>query len=65
VQLTEVGKQVVVRARRMLNESEEIVALARSNTDPFAGKTPDGPDPTIGPYLLPRVMPNFARRCPT
>ena len=27
VQLTEVGKQVVVRARRMLNEGDEIVAL--------------------------------------
>jgi LysR family hydrogen peroxide-inducible transcriptional activator len=38
VQLTEVGKQVVVRARRMLDEGDEIIALARSNTDPFAGK---------------------------
>ena len=38
VQLTEVGKQVVVRARRMLDDGEEIVALARSNSDPLAGK---------------------------
>src|SRR6201994_5093503 len=35
VQLTEVGKQIVVRARRMLEEGDEIVALARSNTDPL------------------------------
>jgi LysR family hydrogen peroxide-inducible transcriptional activator len=56
VQLTEVGKQVVVRARRMLDEGDEIIALARSNTDPFAGKLKVGLIPTIGPYLLPRVM---------
>jgi LysR family transcriptional regulator, hydrogen peroxide-inducible genes activator len=56
VQLTEVGRQVVVRARRMLDEGDEIVALARSNTDPFAGKLKLGLIPTIGPYLLPRVM---------
>ena len=64
VQLTEVGKQVVVRARRMLDESEEIIALARSNTDPFAGKLKVGLIPTIGPYLLPRVMLKIRKSLP-
>jgi LysR family transcriptional regulator, hydrogen peroxide-inducible genes activator len=64
VQLTEVGKQVVLRARRMLNESEEIVALARNNTDPFAGKLKLALIPTIGPYLLPRVMPKLRKSLP-
>ncbi len=64
VQLTEVGKQVVVRARRMLNESDEIVALARNNTDPFAGKLKMALIPTIGPYLLPRVMPKLRKALP-
>jgi LysR family hydrogen peroxide-inducible transcriptional activator len=63
-QLTEVGKQIVVRARRMLDESEEIIALARSNTDPFAGKLKMGLIPTIGPYLLPRVMPKIRKTVP-
>ncbi len=45
VQLTEVGKQMVVRARRMLDEGDEIIALARSNTDPFAGQAQSGADP--------------------
>jgi DNA-binding MarR family transcriptional regulator len=31
VQLTEVGKEIVARARRMLSEGDEIVALARNN----------------------------------
>jgi LysR family transcriptional regulator, hydrogen peroxide-inducible genes activator len=64
VQLTEVGKQIVVRARRMLDEGEEIVALARSNTDPFAGKLKVGLIPTIGPYLLPRVMQKIRKAVP-
>jgi len=52
VQLTEVGRQVVARARRMLNEGEEIIAVARNNADPFAGKLKVALIPTIGPYLL-------------
>src|SRR5580700_9648185 len=64
VQLTEVGKQVVARARRMLNEGDEIVALARNNTDPFAGKLKMALIPTIGPYLLPRVMPKLRKALP-
>jgi LysR family transcriptional regulator, hydrogen peroxide-inducible genes activator len=64
VQLTEVGRQVVVRARRMLDEGDEIIALARSNTDPFAGKLKVALIPTIGPYLLPRVMQKIRRAMP-
>jgi LysR family hydrogen peroxide-inducible transcriptional activator len=64
VQLTEVGRQVVVRARRMLDEGDEIVALARNNTDPLAGKLKLGLIPTVGPYLLPRVMPKIRKALP-
>jgi LysR family hydrogen peroxide-inducible transcriptional activator len=64
VQLTEVGKQIVVRARRMLDEGDEIIALARSNTDPFAGKLKIGLIPTIGPYLLPRVLQKIRKAVP-
>jgi LysR family transcriptional regulator, hydrogen peroxide-inducible genes activator len=64
VQLTEVGKQIVVRARRMLDEGDEIIALARHNTDPFAGKLKIGLIPTIGPYLLPRVMLKLRKALP-
>src|ERR1700679_197957 len=58
------GVKVVVRARRMLNEGDEIVALARNNTDPFAGKLKLALIPTIGPYLLPRVMPKVRKALP-
>jgi LysR family hydrogen peroxide-inducible transcriptional activator len=48
----------------MLSEGDEIVALARNNTDPFAGKLKMALIPTIGPYLLPRVMPKLRKALP-
>ena len=64
VQLTDVGRQIVIRARRMLDEGDEIIVLARSNTDPLAGKLKVGLIPTVGPYLLPRVMPKIRKAVP-
>jgi LysR family hydrogen peroxide-inducible transcriptional activator len=64
LQLTEVGKQVVVRARRMLDEGDAIITLARSNTDPLAGQLKVALIPTIGPYLLPRVMQKLRKTLP-
>ena len=64
VQLTDVGKQIVVRARRMLSEGDEIVALARDNTNPLSGKLKIALIPTIGPYLLPRVMQKIRKALP-
>jgi len=64
LQLTEVGRQVVVRARRILAEEDGIISLARTNTDPLAGKLKVALIPTIGPYLLPRVMPKIRKALP-
>ncbi len=64
IQLTEVGKQIVTRARQMLNEGDEIIALARNNKDPLAGKLKVALIPTIGPYLLPRVMQKIRKAVP-
>src|SRR3954452_16844898 len=55
VQLTPAGEQVVERARRILDASEEIVELARGHGDPLAGRLRLALLPTIGPYLLPNV----------
>lgn len=64
VQLTDVGRQVVVRARRMLQESDEILALGRDHADPLAGRLKVALIPTIGPYLLPRVTPKLRKALP-
>jgi LysR family transcriptional regulator, hydrogen peroxide-inducible genes activator len=55
VSLTAAGEQIVSRARRILEASDEVVTLARSHRDPLAGRLRLALLPTIGPYLLPRV----------
>jgi LysR family transcriptional regulator, hydrogen peroxide-inducible genes activator len=64
VSLTEAGQQIVARARRMLEASEEVVALARAHRDPLAGRLRIALLPTIGPYLLPRVSQAIRRALP-
>ena len=55
VRLTEAGEQIVSRARRILEDSDAVVTLARAHRDPLAGVLRVALLPTIGPYLLPRV----------
>ena len=64
VSLTEAGEQIVARARRILEASDEVVALARTHRDPLAGRLRLALLPTIGPYLLPRVSQAIRRALP-
>jgi len=64
VALTAAGEAVLERARRMLQDAEDIRALAHASQDPLAGQLKVGLIPTLGPYLLPRVMPRFAQAMP-
>ncbi|QGF23760.1 LysR substrate-binding domain-containing protein [Raineyella fluvialis] len=61
---TAVGEAVVVRARRMLADAEDIRALARQAGTPHAGTVRLGLFPTLGPYLLPHVVPELHNRFP-
>src|SRR3979490_2315995 len=47
ISLTQAGEEIVARARRILEASDEVVALARSQRDPLAGKPRGGPLPTL------------------
>jgi len=55
IRLSEAGEQIVTRARRILEDSDAVVTLARAHRDPLAGVLRIALLPTIGPYLLPRV----------
>ena len=55
VSLTAAGEEIVARARRILEASDEIVELAKGHSDPLAGRLKLALLPTIGPYLLPNV----------
>src|ERR1700728_5025081 len=64
VSLTEAGEQIVARARRILEASDEVVTLARAHRDPLAGALRIAMLPTIGPYLLPRVAREIRKALP-
>jgi LysR family hydrogen peroxide-inducible transcriptional activator len=64
IALTEVGAQVVGRARRIIEASDEIVTLAETRRDPLAGRLRMALLPTIGPYLLPLVATRIRRKLP-
>jgi LysR family hydrogen peroxide-inducible transcriptional activator len=64
VMLTAVGADIVERARRVLAEVEQMREAARRTTDPEAGSVHLGMFPTLGPYLLPHVVPAIRARFP-
>jgi len=64
VALTAAGEEIVERARRILEASEEIVELARGHRDPLAGRLRLALLPTIGPYLLPNVAAKLRKALP-
>ena len=64
VTLTETGEKIVPLARRMLQESDEIISLARNEHDPLSGKIKLALIPTIGPYLLPLIMRKLRKQLP-
>lgn len=62
--LTEVGREIAQRARHVLDEVEQIRAIARRTKDPESGSLRLGIFPTLGPYLLPHVVPGLRQRFP-
>jgi LysR family hydrogen peroxide-inducible transcriptional activator len=62
--LTSAGEQVVARARAILGEVDAIHQIARHTRDPRSGRLRLGIFPTLGPYLLPHVVPRLHDRFP-
>lgn len=64
VLLTVAGQELVERARRVVVEADDLVAVARRAGDPLAGTLRVGVIPTISPYLLPPVTPRLRAKFP-
>ncbi len=64
VLLTATGEAIVARARAVLREVDAMRELARGARDPEAGSLRLGMFPTLGPYLLPHVIPALRERFP-
>lgn len=64
VSVTPVGQKIVAQAQRVLEDASQIRDLAVSGHDPLAGSLRLGAIYTIGPYLLPRLVPILRRTVP-
>jgi LysR family transcriptional regulator, hydrogen peroxide-inducible genes activator len=65
VLVTARGQAIVEQARRVLDEAGKIQHIARGGKDQLAGALRLGVIPTIGPYLLPELVPILRRRAPS
>lgn len=64
VMLTPAGQDAVERARRILHEVAQMQEAARRGQESEAGSLRLGVFPTLGPYLLPHVVPRIRDRFP-
>ncbi len=65
VSVTPVGQHIVEQAQRVLEEASRIKEMAVAGSDPLAGPLRLGAIYTIGPYLLPKLIPILRRRAPS
>lgn len=62
--ITPLGERLTSMARDLLRGAEEMMELARSASAPMSGPLRLGVIPTIGPYILPAVLPQIHRKFP-
>jgi LysR family hydrogen peroxide-inducible transcriptional activator len=64
VRLTPAGKVIAEKATLVLREIEGIQTYAATQKDPLAGDLQLGIIPTLGPYLLPKIIPYLHQQLP-
>ncbi|MFI9558237.1 LysR substrate-binding domain-containing protein [Nonomuraea endophytica] len=64
VLLTPAGERLTEHARRVLAAVDDLMGEVAQNREPFRGPAHLGVIPTVAPYVLPALLPMFARRFP-
>ena len=64
VLMTRVGTTIAGKAKALLREAEEVMEIARADRAPMTGELRLGVIPTVGPFLLPGVLPELRERFP-
>ncbi|MBT3990993.1 MAG: hydrogen peroxide-inducible genes activator [Rhodospirillaceae bacterium] len=59
VLMTSIGIEIAGRAQRLLRDAEDIMEFAAAHREPLAGEMKLGVIPTIGPFLLPKILPDL------
>ncbi|MEJ6981002.1 LysR substrate-binding domain-containing protein [Pedobacter sp. P351] len=61
---TEIGQQIIAQARVILNERNQLKELVKTFNNELSGELKIGVIPTVAPYLLPQIIPNFTKNYP-
>lgn len=61
VLITEIGKQIIAQAKRVLDEAAKVKTIAQQGANPLEGPLRLGVIHTVAPYLLPELV--VAMRC--
>jgi len=64
VLITPIGQAILNKAKSIRIEVDDLYQLARSHNEPLSYPMTLGIIPTIGPYLLPKVLPNLRKAYP-
>ena len=65
VSVTPPGRKIVEQAQRVLEEAARVREIAAAGRDPLVGPLRLGAIYTIGPYLLPKLVPIMRRTAPS
>ena len=63
--ITPLGEKLIERARVILNQANDFVALAQQSADGFIRQLHIGVIPTIAPFMLPDLLKKFQQEHPT
>jgi LysR family hydrogen peroxide-inducible transcriptional activator len=61
---TAIGIELAERAKKLLRSAEDLLDTAEAARDPMSGTLQLGVIPTIGPFLVPRIMPVLHKEFP-
>ena len=64
IELTSLGEQIVHQAQRVIEEADHVKILAAQGTDQLNGRLRFGVIATVGPYILPDLVPLLTARAP-
>ena len=64
VVLTPLGREIAARAKTVLRDVHDVVELAKQGQAPLGGTIRVGVLPSLGPYFLPRILPDLHKRYP-
>ncbi len=64
VLVTNNGKKILDKAKKIKLEVDELMQISQANQQPFSSPMTIGVIPTIGPYLLPKVLPEVRKQYP-